>query len=117
MKNFSELTAINIDQSLEVDIKLVIHDANYTFKINGLDIVDTHYHTKLGLFDDIILECNVLAGAVELDKFTINNFEALPKYQHLATPPTAWITNNWTFKIPAPFYVWKHQTTGQGLIF
>ena len=117
MKNFSELTAINIDQSLEVSINLITHDADYTFKINDLDIIDAEYSTKLGLFDDIILECNVLTGVVELDKFTINNFEVLPKYQHLASPPTAWITGNWTFKIPAPFYVWKHQTTGQGLIF
>lgn len=48
---------------------------------------------------------------------TVDDYEILPMYQHLANPPTDYIDFNhaWTLKIPN-FYPWYHETTGQGWI-
>lgn len=47
----------------------------------------------------------------------IDNKEILPKYQHLANPPTDYLDFNsvWVLKIPN-FYPWYHEITGQGWI-
>lgn len=55
-------------------------------------------------------------AALELS-LTIDGFEVLPKYQHLANPPTDYIDFNeiWSLQIPN-FYSWYHEITGQGWI-
>ena len=48
---------------------------------------------------------------------SIDKYEILPKYQHLATPSTVYldISGIWTLNIPN-FYPWYHEITGQGWI-
>lgn len=55
-------------------------------------------------------------NALELS-LTIDGYEVLPLYQHLANPPTAYLDFNdeWTLQIPN-FYPWYHEVTGQGWI-
>ena len=117
MKNFSDLTAIKTKEQLAVSISLKQHDAEYVFSINDTTISSDNYSGKFDLFDDLSFKCYINKGAVEILSITVNDFEVLPVYQHLANPPTAWITTQWEFVIPAPFYIWKHHTTGQGRIF
>jgi hypothetical protein len=47
----------------------------------------------------------------------IDGIEILPRYLHLANPPTNYLDRSgiWTFKIPS-FYPWLHDITGQGWI-
>jgi hypothetical protein len=54
--------------------------------------------------------------ALELS-LTVDGQEVLPKYQHLASPPTSYLDSNnvWHFNIPN-FYPWLHENTGQGWI-
>ena len=118
MQNFSNLTDINTKGKLFVDIQLKEHnDAIYVFTLNNHTINTLNYVEIFDLFDNINLKCFIQQGAVEIERFSINEFEVLPMYQHLASPPTAWITTNWEFSIREPFYMWKHHTTGQGRIF
>lgn len=114
MKNFYEITVIDIDNQLEVEVELIEHDSpKYTFTVNDLPVV-SRMHFALGLLDELYFRCMIGNGAVEVAKITINGKEILPIYQHLADPPTNWITTSWTFKIPGPFYPWYHAITGQG---
>jgi hypothetical protein len=64
----------------------------------------------------MIIEPN--GGAVEIKLLSINGQEVLPKYQHLATPQTAWIDQpgTWEFDIHGPFYPWFHTISGQGWV-
>lgn len=118
MKNFSDLTGINTNDKLHVDIQLEEHeDAVYVFMVNDSTISSVNYNTTLDLFESITLKCFIQKGAVEVKSATVNGFEVLPIYQKLAIPPTNWITTSWEFSIPSPFYVWKHDITGQGRIF
>lgn len=118
MKNFSDLTDINTKEKLFVNIQLKEHDdAIYVFTLNNHAISTVNYSTTFDLFDNIDVKCFVQQGAVEIEQCSVNGFEVLPIYLHLASPPTSWITTSWKFSIPAPFYVWKHNITGQGRIF
>ena len=112
MKNFSDITDIDISNQLEVEVELIEHDnPKYSFTVNQLPVQPKMY---FGLMDVLHFECNITHGAVEVAKITINQKEVLPIYQHLAQPATNWITSNWTFKVPVPFYPWYHEITGQG---
>jgi hypothetical protein len=116
MKNFYEITVIDIDNQLEVEVELIEHDSPvYTFTVNDLPVVSS-IRFAFCLLDEFKFCCDVTSGAIEIAKIAINGHEILPKYQHLATPPTAWITNSWHLHIPQPFYPWYHQITGQGWI-
>jgi hypothetical protein len=114
MKNFSDITAIDTSNQLEVEIELIEHNnPEYTFTVNSLPV---RPKMRFDLLDSLNFCCNINNGAVEVAKITINGNEVMPVYQHLADPATCWITNNWTFAISGPFYPWHHQTTGQGWI-
>jgi len=63
-----------------------------TILIDGIE-------TSAGLFDTITLDST--------QPTTINGYEILPKYQYLAH-------NNGILNIPAPFYSWLHEHSGQG---
>lgn len=66
---------------------------------NGyLTVVADGNTTVYGLFDIISLDASLPT--------TINNYEILPKYQHLA--------QDGQLTIPAPFYSWYHKVAGQG---
>ena len=114
IKNFYEVTDIDIDNRLEVIVELVDHNnPDCTFTVNGLPVSN---RMTFSLLDSIQFKCSIASGAVQIIKITINNLEILPLYQHLATPATAWITSNWELDIPSPFYAWYHDITGQGWI-
>jgi hypothetical protein len=114
MKNFSDITAIDTSDQLEVEIELIGHNnAEYTFTVNDLPAKPKMY---FDLLDSLNFCCNINNGAVEVAKLIINGHEVLPVYQHLANPATNWITHNWTFTISGPFYPWYHEITGQGWI-
>jgi hypothetical protein len=115
MKNFLDITAINTSNLLEVYIEIIEHnDAIYEFFINNEPVVTKKGSLKFDLLAKIDLECKIKTGAVEISKLLINEKEVLPIYQHLADPPTNWITTDWKFSIPGPFYPWYHEITGQG---
>jgi hypothetical protein len=114
MKNFYEITVIDINNQLEVQVELVKHnDPDFAFTVNR-----TPYQSKMyfGLLDEICFSCKVNTGAIEVAKIIINGHEVMPIYQHLAEPATNWITTMWEFTVPSPFYPWYHDITGQGWI-
>lgn len=116
MKNFYEVTVIDIENQLKVEIELIEHDnPEYTFTVNDLAVV-SHLTFAFCLLDELQFKCKISNGAVEVAKIIINGLEVLPKYQHLANPATNWITTDWELTIPAPFYAWYHNITGQGWI-
>ena len=114
MKNFSDITAIDTSQLLEIYIELNEHDnPQYNFTVNDIPVASqTVYYVDL--LRTIKFNCFISSGAVEVAKITINGLEVMPIYQHLADPATNWITSNWSFKISGPFYPWYHAITGQG---
>jgi len=114
MKNFYEVTVINIDNKLEVEVELIEHnDPEYKFTVNGLPVV-SGVRFAFCLLEELHFCCKISNGAVEVDRIAINGKEVLPIYQHLANPPTNWITTDWKFAILSPFYPWYHEITGQG---
>ena len=114
MKNFYEITVIDIDNKLDVEVELIEHDQpRYNFTVNGLPVV-SHMTFSFCLLDTLDFRCQVENGAVEVKKITINGQEVMPIYLHLAEPKTSWITDQWQFVIPQPFYPWYHLITGQG---
>lgn len=114
MKNFLDITAIDIANQLRVEIELIEHNnPDFAFTVNGIPYQSRMY---FGLLDQICFSCEISNGAVEVARITINGHEVLPIYLHLATPATNWITSPWSFEIAEPFYPWYHQITGQGWI-
>lgn len=111
MKNFSEVTVIDTAQKLAVLVEIVEHDnPTYQFTVND-QLANTILY--LDLLEPLTFKCHVENGAVEV-KITINGHEVMPIYQHLANPATSWVTADWMFQIPQPFYIWYHTITGQG---
>lgn len=112
MKNFLDITDIDIANQLKVEIDLLEHNSPiYTFTINSIPIQPVMY---FGLLEDLSFCCQVKSGAIEIAKIIINDQEVMPIYQHLSAPPTSWVTQNWALDIPGPFYPWYHRITGQG---
>lgn len=124
IQNFSDLTAIDTKRKLIVDVRLRKHGythSNITF--NGFAIYTDHFTFELDLFDPITFEIELLdfkegTSGIEIESLTVNGYEVLPKYQHLASEPTNYVDKLgiWYMSIPSPFYVWYHQITGQGWI-
>ena len=120
IKTFSEALDINTQDQLQVQLVIAVHgNIHYRMRLNGHVISDLDTVYTLDLFSPINLVCTVFDandGAVEIKSLTVNGTEVLPKYQHLAEPKTAWITTNWEFIIPSPFYPWFHEISGQGWV-
>ena len=107
---------------LQVNIELVLHrDPSFKFFVNNILLTEPTTTLYFDLLDDIHLSYQSYNsnGAVEIQNISINGNQVLPKYLHLANPPTNWIenVNHWDFLIPSPFYKWYQVTTGQGDIF
>ena len=126
MKNFYEATVTKPNLKLGVELVLtpignvpcLVKLNNKTYFENTL-IGKTIVKCEVGLTDPINLSIQIYRNhpdAVEL-KLNIDGYEVLPKYQHLATPPTDYLDFNgvWTLNIPN-FYPWYHEITGQGWI-
>jgi hypothetical protein len=140
MKNFSEL----LDTDLRIDIKIslsVISDNGYPrCKVSVNDL--TQYNDSM--FESLAVESTVrlldpirivieMSGknhsreketAIVIDSVTIDGFEILPNWTHLAQyenercidSPTSYLGFNgvWSLQINEPFYHWRHRITGQG---
>lgn len=119
MKNFLEL--LDTNPQLSVDVKLKIHgNVNYIAEINQhrLSLDNTF---KLALTDNIDFVIDLKdftegTSGIEIVNFSIDGYEILPLYRHLANPPTHYIDQlgKWQLTIPAPFYTWYHCISGQG---
>ncbi len=122
MNTFSEALDINTQDQLQVQLIVEAHgDIHYRMRLNGHLISDPDTVYTLDLFSPIHLKCTVIepnAGALEIKLLSVNGTEVLPKYQHLATPQTAWInqTGTWEFNIPGAFYPRFHKISGQGWV-
>ena len=122
INNFSNILDIDTANQLEVRVILHVHEqVEYCMQLNHHKIESQDQTIFLDLFSPIQLTCqiaNVDKGAVEIKRFSVNNKEILPVYQHLANPPVAWIdkTGIWRMDIPAPFYTWYHKISGQGWV-
>jgi hypothetical protein len=126
MKNFSELTYIK--STLTIKIKLSVTPVGILpclIKL-GSEILYEDLITQPQIFDvelpltdsiDLTVQINRHHPTAVILDLSIDGYEIIPKYQHLATPPTDYINFNttWTFKIPN-FYPWYHNITGQGWI-
>lgn len=114
MKNFSDITDINLENKLKIQTELLEHNNPvYVFRLNGLPIQKTMY---IGLLDHVHLSCEITQGSIEIVKICVNDKEILPLYLNRADPPTNWITQEWRFDIEKSFYLWYHEITGQGWI-
>ena len=119
MKNFLELQ--DTKSELAVSVQLKIHGTvEYYASINRIQFIDRTEIT-VPLHSEIVLivqlqEFEQGSSGIEIEKFTVNGLEILPKYLHLADPPTNYIDEYglWRFAIPAHFYSWYHNITGQG---
>jgi len=124
MNNFSDITAIDTAGQLSIKLQLQFHGSTESLiTLNGHVIKSDSVDLEINLFDPIKLSIDLLSfnegtSGIEIQTLTVNGLEVLPKYQHLASKPTNYIDQLgiWTFKIPPPFYVWYHTTTGQGWI-
>lgn len=127
MKNFLEATDIKTKLTPTIELMLspvgqcvCVAMINNSIVHDGL--LDSHKsilvkgHTLDGPIEIKIVTTRQHPEAVEV-KVIIDGHDIIPKYQHLATPPTAYLDFNgeWTLKIPN-FYPWYHEITGQGWI-
>lgn len=121
INSFSDLTAINTADKLEVKISLDFQGTvNYVFTINQKPIRHIQY---FDLLESLSFECRVyslVAGhsGINIQQITINGHEVLPRYLHMANPKTSYVNQIgiWRLDIPGPFYTWYHQLTGQGWV-
>lgn len=123
IKTFSDLSAINTRQKLVVDLLITRYGQTDSFvKLNGFIINVDKITFTLDLFDPVKLDVNLIEfkeGTSGLDiSLTVNRLEVLPKYQHLSSNKKCYIDtlDPWTFSIPANFYTWYHNISGQGWI-
>ena len=124
IKTFLELTDINIQQSLAVELRLRKHGHTVSkVHVNDVDIPSDYSITHVDLFDAVHLKIDLLeftegSSAIEIEYFGINGYEILPKYRHLANNPINYIDKLgvWSMEIPAPFYIWYHTISGNGWI-
>lgn len=122
IRTFSEILDIDTQDQLQVRLVIVPHGSiHYRLRLNGHLICDSATTHTFDLLSSIHLKCLVFepnGGAVEIKLLSVNGTEVLPKYQHLATPPTAWIdqAGTWEFTTHVPFYPWFHAISGQGWV-
>ncbi len=140
MKNFSDLP--DTDPAITVVIKLsAISDNGYPgalVRVNQ-DVIEylqltqsVEHEFAVPLRDTIEIEIALIdkqysqnrETAIVIDSVSIDGFEIVPGWTHLATydserglqGPTSYlgINGSWKLVIDRPFYQWRHQITGQG---
>jgi hypothetical protein len=124
IKTFSDLTTIKTTRKLNVHIKLRKHGRTVSkVRLNGFAIFVDELSMELDLLDQVKLEIELTdfdegTSGIEVEVFTVNGNEVLPKFQHLTSSGNNYIDELglWTLEIPAPFYPWHHTISGQGLI-
>ena len=123
MKNFSDITAIETDHALDIRLSYRVHGrCVFNVSINDYQIKSSE-SIRLNLFDNILLKVELLdfdegTSGIEIEHFSINELEILPKYQHLSNNKKCYVDNLglWYFETSSPFYPWYHQITGRGWI-
>lgn len=126
MKNFYEATVIkptlenNVTLTLRPvgTVKAKIWICDELFNFEGINTI-TQVKKTVKLSDPIRIVVHINRKhpeAIQIE-LSVDGFEILPKYQHLASPPTDYVDNNtpWILEIPN-FYPWYHKVTGQGWI-
>ena len=122
IRTFSDVLDINTQDQLQVQLVIIPHgNIHYRLRLNGHLVSDSDTTYTFDLLSSVHLKCRIIesnGGAVEIKLLKINGTEVLPKYQHLATPPTAWIDREgtWQFDIHGAFYPWFHTISGQGWV-
>ena len=122
INTFSDVLDIKTPDQLQVRLVVVAHgNIHYRMRLNGHLIAELDTTHTFDLLSSVHLKCRVIDannGAVEIKSLTVNGTEVLPRYQHLAQPPTAWIDQEgtWQFDIPSSFYPWFHAISGQGWV-
>lgn len=122
IQNFSQLTAIDTQRKLAVNLRLKRHGRTVSLvKLNGFIINVDALTFEFDLFDPVKLEIDLLefdegTSGIEIELLSVNGYEVLPKYQHHASRSTAYIDKlgKWELSIPSGFYTWYHSITGQG---
>jgi len=122
MKNFLELTAIK--PTLDLKLHFIIHgQVEAQVMVNGHQCNTGMNSFCIDLLDPIIIESNIFKiasqnSAVEIIEAKVNNYTFLPLYKHLSSNKDCWhnYIGKWQYKIEKPFYVWFHETSGQGWI-
>lgn len=119
MKNFLDLQATS--PLLAISISLKIHGTVKYFASINRHLFQDRLDITLPLHSEIyfvvqLQEFNEGTSGIEIENFTVNGLEVLPKYQHYAEPKTNYIDKLglWRLEIPHPFYAWHHSATGQG---
>ena len=120
-QNFSNITDIDTANQLKILLEIEEHDSpSYALYLNGFRVISPLLLFDTDLFSDISLVCDKhnSQGAIEIKNFTVNNKQVLPRYLHLASTPTHWISQegSWHLSISAPFHTWYHNASGQGWI-
>jgi len=126
MKNFLEATVIKPTLTVKVKFTVTPVGAVPCLVKFGAKILyeDTIKETQtfeldLPLTDPIDLSVRIYRRHPDAVLLTliVDGYEILPKYQHLANPPTNYIDFNeqWALHIPN-FYPWFHKITGQGWV-
>lgn len=126
IQTFSDLLDIDTRALLHVQVKITVHGAvKYTVQVNERHTkskVDTDHTHYFDLLDPVSIKIDLLEfseGTSGLEVFvTVNGSEVLPKYQHLSSKQNSYIDSLgiWELNIPANFYTWYHEITGQGFI-
>lgn len=121
IKTFSQALAINPKILVKVSYK-VHGKVDGVVTLNDMQCapeVDNVF--VLGLTDSIRLVSTVTdftegISGVEIISLTVNDYEVLPKYQHLSSHGTNY--HDWigtlSLDVSEPFYTWYHTATGQG---
>jgi len=126
MKNFSEATVIKSELKVSMSLTLEpIGKVPCVVQINNSIVFENILtdtiilNRDLGLEDtiDINIQIHRHHPDAVIVSLIVENKEILPKYQHLAEPPTNYLdqSGTWTFRI-SNFYPWFHKITGQGWI-
>ena len=140
MKKFSDLLAID----LHLDFVLIAEPVgipdveiwvNQQLMHQGQLLKSFIVSTRLPLLSEISVVVKLKnkvyslesETAVVLTKLSIDGFDLVPNFTHLAqytndhdfTEPTSYIGFNgeWKFEVTKPFYQWQHEITGQGWLF
>ena len=126
MKNFYEATVTKPTLKLAVSLTLEpIGELPCLVKINDTIVFENTLSDtividhKLELEDPVDISVQIYRHHPDavVASLAIDGIEILPRYLHLANPPTNYLDRSgiWTFKIPS-FYPWLHDITGQGWI-
>ena len=140
MKKFSDL----LDTDLQLDLELVAEPVgvpdveiwlNQQLMYQGHLLRSITISKQLPLLPEFLISVKLKnkvyssdsETAVVVTKLSIDGFDLVPNYTHLAQyandhdfkQPTSYIGFNgeWKFEVDQPFYQWRHVNTGQGWLF